>query len=134
MPLSRMLPRVIMAVPNKLISLAGSPGTSVNRVLGPPHNSGQLPVVLLAVRPVGCPPLAAESGYRELLRIGAKLFWHVTEHTFWPILFFGMGVKLPARLVAIKESRIIAATLSFICTPLKSWDIKSLRLSLCKWQ
>jgi hypothetical protein len=40
------------------LSLAGSPGTSVNRYLGPPDNSGQLPVVLLAL-PVGCLPSAA---------------------------------------------------------------------------
>ena len=38
----------------------------------------------------------------------------------WAILFFGMGVTLPAKLVAIEENRIIAATLSFICTPLKA--------------
>ena len=50
------------------LSLAGSPGSAVNRYLVPPHNSGQLPVVL-AVRPVGCLPLAVESGECEVLRI-----------------------------------------------------------------
>ena len=58
----------------------------------------------------------------------SKAFWHVAAHD-WAILFFGMGVKLPAKLVAIEENRIIAATLSFICTPLKVGEIKSLRLS-----
>jgi len=31
------------------------------------------------------------------------------------ILFLGMGVKLSAKLVVIEESRIIAATICFIC-------------------
>jgi len=35
------------------------------------------------------------------------------------ILFFEMGAKLPAKLVAIEQKRIIAAALSFICTPHK---------------
>ena len=43
----------------------------------------------------------------------SKLFWQLTAHD-WTILFFGMGVKLPAKLVAIEENRIIAATLRFI--------------------
>src|SRR5262249_25113205 len=49
-----------------------------------------------------------------------KAFWQLTAQGLWAILFFGMGVKLPAKLVAIEENRIIAATLSFICTPLKA--------------
>ena len=49
-----------------------------------------------------------------------KAFWQLTAQAFWAILFFGMGVKLPAKLVAIEENRIIAATVSFICTPLKA--------------
>jgi hypothetical protein len=44
----------------------------------------------------------------------SKLF--VTAQA-WTILFFGMSVKLPAKLVAIEESKIIAATVSFICSP-----------------
>jgi hypothetical protein len=48
----------------------------------------------------------------------SKLFWQLTAHD-WTILFFGMDVKLPAKLVAIEENRIIAATLSFICKPPK---------------
>lgn len=46
----------------------------------------------------------------------SKLFWHATAQA-WTILFFGMSVKLPAKLVAIEESKIIAATVSFICSP-----------------
>jgi hypothetical protein len=49
----------------------------------------------------------------------SKLFWQLTTHD-WTILFFGMGVKLPAKLVAIEENRSIAATLSFICMPPKA--------------
>jgi hypothetical protein len=45
------------------LSLAGSPGRSINRELGPPDNC-QLPAVLLALF-VGCLPLAAvEAGER----------------------------------------------------------------------
>ncbi len=56
-----------------------------------------------------------------------KLFWHLAEHNwrFWTNLFFGMGVKLPAKLVAIEENRIIAATFSFICTLLKAGVLTS---------
>ena len=61
---------------------------------------------------------------RETLTHRSKLFWHVTEHTFWTILFFGIGVKLPAKLVAIEQKRIIAAALSFICTPLKAGTLR----------
>jgi len=61
---------------------------------------------------------------RETLTHRSKLFWHVTEHTFWTILFFGIGVKLPAKLVAIEQKRIIAATLSFICKPLKAGTLR----------
>ena len=46
-----------------------------------------------------------------------KLFWHEAAHPVWTIFIFGMGVTLPAKLVAIEENRIIAATLSFICSP-----------------
>lgn len=50
----------------EVFSLAGSSGRPIDRYLGPPHNSGQLPVVLL----VGRLPLAAvEAGAREVLRI-----------------------------------------------------------------
>ena len=44
----------------------------------------------------------------------------LVEHTFWTILFFEMGAKLPAKLVAIEQKRIIAAALSFICATPKS--------------
>ena len=53
----------------------------------------------------------------------SKLFWHVTAQA-WTILFFGMSVKLPAKLVAIEENRITAATLNFICTPLKAGTLR----------
>ena len=52
----------------------------------------------------------------------SKLLWHAAAHD-WAILFFGMGVKLPAKLVAIEESKIITATVSFIVAP-KSWTFK----------
>ena len=44
------------------LSLAG-PGTAVYKLLGTPHNPGQLIVVLLAL-PVGCLQLAVEAGER----------------------------------------------------------------------
>ena len=40
--------------------------------------------------------------------------WQLVEHAFCTILFFGMGVKLPAKLVGIDAKRIIVAALSFI--------------------
>ena len=42
----------------------------------------------------------------------------------WAILFFGTGVKLPAKLIVIEERRMIAAALSFIRTPKKAITIK----------
>jgi hypothetical protein len=48
----------------------------------------------------------------------SKLFWHVTAHD-WAILFFGMGAKLPAKLVTTEQNRIIGAPTTFICTPPK---------------
>ena len=89
------------------LSLAGSSGTPANRFLGPPHNC-QPPAVLLALS-VGCLPLAVEA---ESLAHRSKLFWQLTAQD-WTILFFGIGVKLPAKLVAIEENRSIAATLSW---------------------
>src|SRR5262249_34961219 len=47
----------------------GSPCSPLHKRLGQTHNSGQLPVVLLVLRPVGCLPLAGESRFRELLRM-----------------------------------------------------------------
>jgi hypothetical protein len=46
--------------------------------------------------------------------------WQFTEQLnccVCAILFFGMGVKLPAKLLVIEENKIIAATIRFICTP-----------------
>ena len=40
--------------------------------------------------------------------------WQLVEHAVCTILFFGMGVKLPAKLVEIDAKRIIVAALSFI--------------------
>ena len=39
------------------------------------------------------------------------------QSTICAILFFGMGVKLPAKLAGIDAKRIIAATVSFIFVP-----------------
>jgi hypothetical protein len=39
----------------------------------------------------------------------SNAIWQLFKHELWAILFFGMGVKLPAKLVAIEESRVIAA-------------------------
>jgi hypothetical protein len=38
-----------------------------------------------------------------------KLFWHEAAHPVWTILYFGMGVKLPAKLIVAEDKRIIAA-------------------------
>jgi hypothetical protein len=38
-----------------------------------------------------------------------KLFWHEAAHPVWTILIFGMGVKLPAKLIVAEDKRIIAA-------------------------
>jgi hypothetical protein len=48
--------------------------------------------------------------------------WQFAAQLNCAILFFGMGVKLPAKLVVIEESRIIAATTCFICTPYENRD------------
>jgi len=50
-------------------------------------------------------------------RHSRNVSWQLLKQKFWTILFFGMGVKLPAKLVVIEEKRIIAAAASFICTP-----------------
>jgi len=47
----------------------GSPGSPLNKRLGHSHNSGQLPAVLLVLRPVGCLSLVGEYRFRELLRM-----------------------------------------------------------------
>jgi len=44
----------------------------------------------------------------------ANAVWQLLEHAVWAILFFGMGVKLPAKLAWIDAKRIIIAALSFI--------------------
>jgi len=41
-------------------------------------------------------------------------FWQLAEQPLWAILFFAMGVKLPARLIAIEEKKIIAVAVIFI--------------------
>jgi hypothetical protein len=43
--------------------------------------------------------------------------WQPTAQLRCAILFFGMGVKLPAKLIVVEENRIIAAAISFICMP-----------------
>ena len=58
------------------------------------------------------PTVGGGGGGRRSLTHRSKLSWHVTAHPVWTIL----GVKLPAKLVAIEENRIIAAVLSFICS------------------
>src|SRR5262249_10165679 len=45
------------------------PSSPLNKRLGQTHSSGQLPVVLFAVRPVGCLQLAAEFRLGEVLRM-----------------------------------------------------------------
>ena len=45
--------------------------------------------------------------------------WQIVEHDPCTILFFGMGVKLSAKLAGIDAKRIIAATLNFISPPQK---------------
>jgi hypothetical protein len=44
----------------------------------------------------------------------ANAVWQLVEHAVCTILFFGMGVKLPAKLAGIDAKRIIVAALSFI--------------------
>jgi hypothetical protein len=39
----------------------------------------------------------------------ANRVWQLVTHAFCAILFFGMGVKLPAKLAEIDRKRIIAA-------------------------
>ena len=41
-----------------------------------------------------------------------KRVWQLRAQPPWAILFFGMGVKLPAKLIVIEDKRIIAAALS----------------------
>jgi hypothetical protein len=41
-----------------------------------------------------------------------KRFWQLRAQPPWAIIFFGMGVKLPAKLIVIENKRIIAAALS----------------------
>ena len=82
------------------------------------------------------PAVGGGGGGTRSLTHTLKLLWQLKEHAFWTTLFFGMGAKLPAKLVAIEENRIIAATLSFICTPPKARTLKvctSVK-SMCKEQ
>src|SRR5262245_49173959 len=53
---------------------------------------------------------------RTLTHVSNEL-WQIVKHPACTILFFGMGVKLPAKLAGIDAKRIIAATPSFIFTP-----------------
>ena len=48
-----------------------------------------------------------------------KRIWQLRAQPPWATLFFGMGVKLPAKLNVIDEKRIIAAAICFICNPHK---------------
>ena len=57
----------------------------------------------------------AGGGVRSLSHVSNRT-WHFVEHEVCAILFFGMGVKLPAKLAGADATRIIAATLSFIFT------------------
>ena len=52
----------------------------------------------------------------RILTHKSNAVWQLFKHAFWTILFFEIGVRLPAKLVAIEQKRIIAAALSFICT------------------
>ena len=40
--------------------------------------------------------------------------WQLTGHEFWAISFLEIGARLPAKLVAIEQKRIITAGASFI--------------------
>jgi len=51
----------------------------------------------------------------QTLKHSTNARWQLSKHVVWAILIFGMGVKLPAKAVAIEDKRIIAAALSFIC-------------------
>jgi len=55
----------------------------------------------------------AGGGVRSLVHVSNRT-WHFVEHEVCAILFFGMGVKLPAKLAGVDAKRIIATTLSFI--------------------
>jgi hypothetical protein len=46
-----------------------------------------------------------------------NMAWQLAEQSTCTILFFGIGVKLPAKLTGIDARRIIAATVSFIFIP-----------------
>jgi hypothetical protein len=47
-------------------------------------------------------------------RHNRNMSWQLLGQKFWTILFFGMGVKLPAKLVVIEERRNITATASLM--------------------
>src|SRR3974377_930709 len=51
----------------------------------------------------------------QTLKHSTNARWQLSKHVVWAILIFGMGVKLPAKLVVIEDKRIIATALSFIC-------------------
>src|SRR5262249_8611854 len=55
----------------------------------------------------------AGGGVRSLVHVSNRT-WHFVEHEVCAILFFGMGVKLPAKLAGVDAKRIIATILSFI--------------------
>jgi hypothetical protein len=102
---------------SKIVSLVGSTRRPLNRSRGPTHKPDQIPPQMWVVRPVGYLSLTRESQFREVLCI---CIWQLTAHEVCVILFFEAGVKSPAKLVAIEQTRIIAATLSFICVVPKS--------------
>src|SRR5262249_26955426 len=49
----------------------------------------------------------AGGGVRSLVHVSNRT-WHFVEHEVCAILFFGMGVKLPAKLAGVDAKRIIA--------------------------
>src|SRR5262249_46096140 len=55
----------------------------------------------------------AGGGVRSLVHVSNRT-WHFVEHEVCAILFFGMGVKLPAKLAGADAKRIIATRPSFI--------------------
>jgi hypothetical protein len=55
------------------------------------------------------------SGIQQMTRKQQKRYAVAYPEQFWAILFFEIAAKLPAKLVAIEQKRIIAAAVSFIC-------------------
>jgi hypothetical protein len=82
-------------------------------------NSQFWPIVTCGVTGVTCVVPAVGGGggggVRSLMHVSNRI-WHFVEHEVCAILFFGMGVKLPAKVAGVDAKRIIATTLIFIFT------------------